>query len=299
MWNDFNYHSKNGIFLFNRNYMEYHSDRFQDHSLMFYDNKKLVAIMPAHSLDGNLISHNGLTFGGLIYNHKMNTQTIIDIFSELINYSRDNGFKKIYYKAIPHIYHTYPAEEDLYALKINNFNLIRRDISSAIYLNEKIPFSRGRRRNLENARNNGIKVKQSNLFKDFMLIAQENTQNKYKTNTVHTGEEMELLASKFPENIKLFLAERGEEILAGVIMYESQNVAHGQYHSSTDEGLKNRASDVILDFLINDYYKDKKYFDLGISTENDGKFLNTGLINFKERFGARAIVHDFYELNIE
>lgn len=231
MWNDLNNHSKNGIFLFDRNYMEYHSDRFQDHSLMFHDKKKLVAIMPAHSQDGNLISHNGLTFGGLIYNHKMNTQTIIEIFSELINYSRENGFKKIYYKAIPHIYHTYPAEEDLYALKINNFNLIRRDISSAIYLKEKIPFSRGRRRNLENARNNGIKVKQSNLFKDFMLIAQENTQNKYQTNTVHTGEEMELLASRFPDNIKLFVAERGGEILAGVIMYESQNVAHGDRKS--------------------------------------------------------------------
>lgn len=297
-WNHFNEYSKNGLFLFNRDYMEYHSDRFEDHSLMIYENKKLVAIMPAHSQNGNFISHNGLTFGGLIYNHKLRISTMLEIFTELISYCIENGFKKIYYKAIPHIYHTYPAEEDLYALKINNFKLIRRDVSSAINLTEKISFSRNRRRKLKDLPD-GLKVSKSNLFKDFMSIVEKNTQKKYNTNPVHSGEEMELLAANFQENIKLFVVEKKSEILAGVIMYESQNVAHGQYHSFTDEGLEIRASDFLLNFLINDYYKDKKYFDFGISTEDNGNFLNTGLINFKEGFGARAVVHDFYELNIE
>ena len=298
LWNDLNEHSKNGIFLFNRKYMEYHSDKFNDHSLMFYDNSKLVAIMPANSQYGNLISHEGLTFGGLLYNHKMRLSTMLELFKELINYSQDRGFKKIYYKSIPHIYHSYPAEEDLYALKISDFELVRRDVSSAIHLNQKIPFSKGRRKNIQKSLDNGIEVKQSDLFKDFMLIVEKNTQNKYQTDPTHTGKEMELLASNFPENIKLFVAERKGEILSGVIVYESQNVAHAQYQSSTDKGLQNRGVDLIFDFLINSYYKDKKYFDFGISTENDGNFLNAGLIDFKERFGARAVVHDFYELNL-
>jgi hypothetical protein len=265
---------------------------------MFYNNHKLVAIMPAHSKDGVLYSHNGLTFGGLVYNHKIRLLTILEIFRELISYLKDRGFKKIYYKAIPYIYHDYPSDEDLYALKMNNFELVRRDVSSAIYLKEKIPFSRSRKKNIQKSLNEGIEIKQSQLFRDFMLIAEKNTQNKYNTNPTHNGEEIELLARNFPDNIKLFVAESEGEILSGAIMYESANVAHAQYISSTGEGLQRRAPDLILDFLINNYYKDKKYFDFGISTENDGNFLNTGLIDFKERFGARAVVHDFYELNI-
>lgn len=298
IWNDFLANSKNGIFLFHRNYMEYHSHRFTDHSLMFYNNHKLVAIMPAHSKDGILYSHNGLTFGGLIYNHKLRLSTMLELFRELISYLKDRGFKKIYYKAIPHIYHDYPSDEDLYALKLNNFELVRRDVSSAIYLNEKIPFSKGRKKNIRKSLHEGIEIKQSQLFRDFMLIAEKNTRNKYNTNPTHNGEEIELLARNFPDNIKLFVAQENGEILSGAIMYESENVAHAQYISSTVEGLQRRAPDLILDFLINNYYKDKKYFDFGISTENNGNFLNTGLIDFKERFGARAVVHDFYELNI-
>jgi hypothetical protein len=297
IWNDFLENSKNGIFLFHRDYMEYHSDRFADHSLMFYNNHKLVGIMPAHSKDGILYSHNGLTFGGLIYNHKMRLLTMLELFKELISYLKDRGFKKIYYKAIPYIYHGYPSDEDLYALKLNNFELVRRDVSSAIYLNEKIPFSRSRKKNIQKSLNEGIEINQSQLFRDFMLIAEKNTQNKYNTNPTHNGAEIEFLARNFPENIKLFVAESEGEILSGVLIYESQNVVHAQYQSSTEKGLEYRASDLIFDFLIN-FYKDKKYFDFGISTEDNGNFLNSGLIDFKERFGARAVAHDFYELNI-
>lgn len=32
----------------------------------------------------------------------------------------------------------------------------------------------------------------------------------------------------------------------------------------------------------------------GICTENNGNFLNEGLINQKQEFGGRGIVHDFY-----
>ena len=75
-------------------------------------------------------------------------------------------------------------------------------------------------------------------------------------------------------------------------------MAHAQYQGATDLGLELRAPDLIIDKLINEYYTDKKYFDLGISTENNGHYLNKGLISFKETFGARAVVYDAYELNL-
>ena len=58
------------------------------------------------------------------------------------------------------------------------------------------------------------------------------------------------------------------------------------------------ALDMVIDHLINEYSDKKRYFSFGVSTENNGAFLNKGLINQKELFGARTIVHDFYELAI-
>lgn len=39
--------------------------------------------------------------------------------------------------------------------------------------------------------------------------------------------------------------------------------------------------DLIFDFLTNEYYAEKKYFDFGMSTEKKGH-LNAGLITQKE-----------------
>ena len=36
LWNGFNAKSKNSMFMFDRNYMDYHRDRFKDYSLLFY-----------------------------------------------------------------------------------------------------------------------------------------------------------------------------------------------------------------------------------------------------------------------
>lgn len=47
-WNGFVARSKNGTFLFDRRYMDYHSDRFEDYSLMFYREGRLYALMPAN-----------------------------------------------------------------------------------------------------------------------------------------------------------------------------------------------------------------------------------------------------------
>ena len=58
------------------------------------------------------------------------------------------------------------------------------------------------------------------------------------------------------------------------------------------------ALDFVLNDLIKNIYRDYKYFDFGISNENNGQFLNEGLIAQKEGFGARAICHDFYKIKV-
>jgi hypothetical protein len=223
---------------------------------------------------------------------------MLHIFDSLKEYLKPRGIKNLLYKPIPHIYHIYPSEEDLYALYINNARLIRREISSTIKMADKIQLNRNRKRNTKIAKKNGLIIKRSYDFNTFMDLKKQQLLKTHGVNPTHTAGEMEYLGNKFTENIKLFAAEREGEMVDGVIIYESQNVAHAQYQGATDLGLELRAPDLIIDKLINEYYTDKKYFDLGISTENNGHYLNKGLISFKETFGARAVVYDAYELNL-
>ena len=298
-WDDFVRQSKNGIFLFHRDYLEYHADRFSDFSLLFFQVGQLIALMPANRFDDTVVSHGGLTFGGIISDSRMTTGRMLEVFSALMNELRNQGIKKLVYKAIPHIYHLLPAEEDLYALFVHNALLFRRDVSSTIVANRRLPLVRSRRKISNRVRAQGLKVLRSQDFSQFMAIAEANLLRRHGLKPVHTAAEMQLLADRFPENIKLFVVDRNGEMLGGVIIYECEMVAHGQYRQSTEAGMKLGALDYLLDVLVNEVYMDKPYVDFGTSMTDDGRKLNTDLVRNKESFGARATVYDFYEVDLE
>lgn len=298
-WDEFVRQSKNGVFLFYRDYMEYHADRFNDSSLLFFQGNRLVALLPANRVDDILVSHGGLTFGGIVSGAQMTTTLMLKVFAALEEDLRAEGVKKLIYKAIPHIYHLLPAEEDLYALFVHNARLFRRDVSSTVIASKKLPLVRNRRRVLEHTLCQELNVERSRDFSRFMTIVEANLQARYGVRPVHTAAEMQLLADRFPENIKLFTAHERGEMLGGVIIYETENVAHWQYRHATQKGMSLGALDFISDALLNDIYRDKPYVDFGISTLDDGRTLSLGLIRNKEGYGARATVYDSYELDIE
>lgn len=298
-WDEFVARAKNGVFLFRRDYMDYHADRFPDSSLMFYDERgELLALLPATVRDGVMTSHAGLTFGSIIVDARMKVGLMLEVFDALLDHLRTMGIDRLIYKAVPHIYHRVPAEEDLYALFRHGARLVRRDVSVAVDMRERLPFSKGRKWSIKQAEKASVKIARSSDFSAFMSIEEQLLHEKYGARPVHTVAEIELLASRFPENIKLFAAHRNEAMLAGVIIYESEQVAHAQYIGANDEGRKTGALDLIMAYLINDYYAAMRYFDFGISTEDDGRRLNTGLVENKQGYGARAVVYDFYELNL-
>ena len=298
-WDEFVAGSKNGVFLFQREYVEYHADRFPDASLMFYgEGGRLLALLPATERDGVLSSHAGLTFGGFVVGEEMKVGLMLELFDALRADARARGVTKLVYKAVPHIYHRLPAEEDLYALFRHGARLFRRDVSATLDREARLPFSKGRKYSIKKAQKLGVEVARSHDFAGFMAIEEELLREKYGARPVHTAREIALLAARFPDNIKLFTAGRDRRMEAGVIIYESAQVAHAQYIGTTPEGRESGAADLIMCHLINDYYADKKYFDFGISTEDDGRYLNAGLIENKQGFGGRAVVYDFYELDI-
>jgi hypothetical protein len=299
LWDDFVRTSKNGVFLFYRDYMEYHADRYRDFSLLFFDGRgKLKAVMPANVADNTFFSHGGLTFGGVVSGVKMKMSTMLEIFDALGRFLRENGVRRLIYKAVPHIYHRMPAEEDLYALFLAGARLVRRDVASAIPREPRLAFNRDRERGIRLGKEAGLEIGRDIDFAGFMALAQDALTEKYRLLPAHTPEEMTLLAGRFPDHIKLFAARKEGVLTGGVIVYESAQVAHAQYKFADAAGKKCGATDLVLDYLINDYYREKPYFDFGISTERDGRYLNAGLIENKERYGARSIVYDFYEWDV-
>jgi len=297
LWDSFVSTSKNGVFLFYRDYMEYHSNRFKDNSLLFFKEGKIVGLLPANIEDCTLCSHAGLTFGGLISGYSMTTPLMMEIFEQLVQQCKEEGINKIVYKTVPYVYHSIPADEDLYALFRYNAKLTGRSSSSCIYIPEKREFSSRITRAIKKAEKHNLIVEKSTNLTDFMGIVSNILSEKYKTKPVHTLQEIAYLGKRFPDNIKLFASFSDDVMLAGILVYESKNVAHSQYSVGLKEGQDIGALDLIYNYLITNYYKDKKYFDFGISTEMLGQILNVGLICHKEAFGATAIMYDTYELS--
>jgi len=300
IWNEFVKNCKNTHFFFQRDYMEYHSDRFEDFSLMLFDETdKLIAILPANIKENILYSHQGLTFGGFLVDDRMKTENMLEIFESLKVYLKNQSIEKIVYKCIPYIYHINPSEEDRYALFRNNAKLIRRDVTTTINLQNKIKYQEQRKRSIKKAIKNELVFEESKNFKSYWNILEETLTTQHNTKPVHNLEEIEMLANLFPDNIKLFVASKDNKVLGGALIFENEIIVHTQYLANSLEGRNIGALDFVIDKVINEIYQNKKYFDFGISNEDAGRFLNTGLIAQKEGFGARAVVHDFYELEIK
>lgn len=298
IWDQFVATSKNGLFMFYRDYMEYHSSRFQDSSLLFYNDDKLMALLPLSIKDNVLYSHGGLTFGGFITDEAMKTSKMLQCFDALKQYMADNFIVSLIYKAIPHIYHSLPAEEDLYALFINKANILKIEPSCTITFDNTLKLPKGRKAQISRAKREGVTVEECKDFDAFIKLENEILQKKYATAAVHTGSELSVLHSKFPQNIKLFVAKHQHEIIAGSVVFEYRNVVHTQYLASNELAHEIGGLDLVISTLLEKYKGTKKYFDFGISTENDGKLLNEGLMHQKESFGGRTLIHQTFEFII-
>lgn len=297
-WNAFAGQAKNATFLFHRDFMEYHSDRFDDYSLLVFDREKLLAILPAHKKDATVYSHLGLTYGGLLYDDRIKQSEVIKILQDLLFFLNGQGIETLYIKTMPPIYHLKPAEELLYALFLADAKLVRRDSLSVIDLSKPYFISKTRRESIRRGEKNGLVIKEEPDFKLFWNeILIPNLSNKHGVKPVHSLDEIEKLHRSFPENIRHFNVYHHDRIVAGTTVFVSQQVAHPQYISGQSEKNQLGSLDYLYHHLIADVFKDKHFFDFGISNEEQGSKLNEGLIFWKESFGASTVVHDFYEVS--
>lgn len=297
-WDAFVEVSKNGTFLFKRDYMDYHRTRFTDHSLLFYNDKdKLIALLPANECDGVLYSHQGLTYGGLVMDRHSTALVVIECFRCLLDYMSANSLHRAVYKPVPHVYHRYPAEEDINAVfNVCGASLIKRNVSSCVLLDNPYPLRQNRRTALNKARSEGICVAESEDIASFWQILSENLLSTYKSKPVHTLDEIQQLIASFNKEIRLIAAFKEGVMIGGVLLYIMPEVVHTQYISASEEGKQLGAIDAIMHYIMTK--AEKRYLDIGTSAGEGGKLLNESLLFQKEGFGARAVCYDTYEWRV-
>ena len=299
-WNEMARQCRNSTFQHQRGYMDYHSDRFTDCSLIALHNGKPRALLPANVDGDTLWSHRGLTFGGWLVPLKhFDVTVMIEVMDATVAWMKDNGLKRLVYKAVPHIYHRYPCEEDLYALFRHHASLIETNISTTIDLSCPLPLDRGNKSGANAARKAGITVGPSEDWQQYWHLLSSLLDERYDTRPVHTLDEILLLQSRFPDDIRLYTATLDGELLAGVVMYLSAPVAHCQYIGASPRGKDSKALTLLFDYLIQESTRlGYRYFDFGISNEDHGRYLNEGLVRQKSRLGGRGIVYNTLEITL-
>jgi hypothetical protein len=297
LWNDFIENAVNATFLFHRDFMEYHADRFEDFSLMIYKGAKLVAVLPAHIKDQEVFSHLGLTYGGLVWKKGLKLSTILQLFKEVLEYLHQKNISFLTLKILPEIYPEYPSQDLAYALFNAEANLIRRDALAVVDLTQKLSLSKDRKEGVKRAENCSLLFKQEWNVTDFwekLLIP--TLQKKHQASPVHSVVETQKLMERFPKNIQLFTVYDGAEIIAGTLLFITPNVVHSQYIASNENKNETGSLDGLHYHLITKVFPRHRWFDFGISNEQNGRKLNEGLSYWKQSFGAATVIQDVYRV---
>lgn len=300
VWDEFVKASRNGTFIQQRRFMDYHSDRFTDASLMLYDDRNiLLACLPA-SIHGTIIkSHGGLTYGGWIMGQSKPSQLqMLEGWNMMICHYKSMGCDTLFYKPSPHIYHMYPSQEDIYALFKSHANIDSILASSVIDLRRPLPFNVNARRHVKRVKMQSVIAEGSERYDVYWTMLTHRLAERYGAKPVHTIDEIKLLHDRFPANIKLWeVRDANDEMLGGVVIFLCNDVAKVQYTASTDKGRAINALDMLFSTLVQ-YYKQEGvlYLDLGPSNEDNGNILNEGLITQKIGYGARTIAYVGYKI---
>lgn len=320
-WNALVAASPNGTFLFDRRFMGYHADRFEDASLLVERRGKLVAALPAHRLGERVASHGGLSYGGLVLADTLGAQATWVLMQALQQHWRGQGVRELLYKTTPAIYHRLPCEDDRWALLRCGARLVRRDALSVIgptpahwppRRRRAITQATRQRAELGFAAHSGARADAAadpaadpgaNRAADwaadwagFWALLEQQLQARHGSKPVHSLAEILLLAGRFPAQIGLRLARWSGRTVAGLVLFETGTVVHLQYMAADEQGRRCAALDLLLEQAIAHAQSAGKWFDFGHSNEDEGRTLNAGLAFYKESFGASTVVHDHYLL---
>lgn len=304
-WDRFVQQSNNGTIFQSQKFLTYHpKKRFINTSLLFVESEKIVAVMPATTINdgGKLIfsSHGGASFGGIIHN-SLGLSRATAIVELLLEHLKEKKVNIVRLTPSPIIYHRKPNQEIEFALYRKGFRFKKRELTSVLKVsNEDIKslFKAEARTAMRKALKAGVTIRKCAEYKDFYTLLQNNLQNRYKVNPVHSYKELMNLVKMFPEDISLSAAYLDKVMIAGVVNFKcNQQVALAFYISQDYKYQELRPLNLLFYEIMQDLQKNEYYYyDLGLFTVNMEP--NWGLGKFKESLGTTGVFRDYYELNL-
>ncbi len=300
LWNQFVAKAKNATFLFHRDFMEYHSDRFEDYSLMIFDQKKLCAVIPANFKDQKVYTHQGLTYGGIVFLGNLKFSESLGIYKSALEFLLNNAIQHFVVKVLPRIYSTEGVDELDYLLFLTKSTLVRRDLTIAVDRSNEYKIQSNRMEGVKKGIKNQLQIRADQNFEAFweeLLVP--HLKQRFQSTPTHSSKEIQQLASIFPENIRQYNVYHQEKLVAGATLFITDTVVHTQYISANDDKQQLGSLDFLFHYLIKEAYTDKRFFDLGTSSENAGRAVNKGLLYWKECFGGKGYAQDTYKVATE
>ncbi|MBF4505968.1 FemAB family protein [Flavobacterium sp. JLP] len=300
-WNEFIGQAKNATFLFHRDFMEYHQDRFEDFSLLIFEGEKLKAVLPANKKENSVYSHQGLTYGGLVFSSKLKGEKVESILDSILIFFNENQIETFYYKPIPSFYFPEGNNEIDFFLFKRGAVLERKEMNLAINLQLPLQISKSKMKHFRRIENLDLDIVEEQHFSPFWnKILEPRLLEKFDAKPVHTKEEMAWLKQNFPQNIRQYSVCQNDEIIAGITIFETQNVIKSQYAATSKQGEEARAVDFLFINLIHKYKrKGKLFFDMGIVNSDNEKEYDLGLLTQKQELGCSVYNQDFYKLDIK
>ena len=109
-WDNFIWQANNGTIFHTRQFLNYHPpDRFEDHSLVFKKDKRVIALFPAtiryEQHRRILTSHRGASYGGLVTKFDLGIKDTFRVVESLIEHAKDNHFQGVEMTPPPIIYY--------------------------------------------------------------------------------------------------------------------------------------------------------------------------------------------------
>ncbi len=304
-WDDFVRGCINANFLHTRKFLSFCGARFADCStLVTNESGSILGALPAAASTPphTVCTHPGATYGGLVHQGGLGGAKAYEATQLLAQHYHSAGYGTLLYKAVPHIYQSIPAQDDLSALFRLGARLVRRDLAVAVSPLSPGKVSSRRRRGLRKAQHAGIAVVSGSAHADcapkLWRIIEQNLADRHCIAPTHTWSEIAELSRRFPDEIIFVLGEAGGVPLGGVVAWFYPTVLHSQYIGTNEQGRRSCVLDAVFEHLIAFAKEKGLWFSFGISTEEQGQELNAGLHSFKAEFGGGGVVHDFLELTL-
>ncbi|OGC70600.1 hypothetical protein A2415_02430 [candidate division WWE3 bacterium RIFOXYC1_FULL_39_7] len=304
-WDKFVDSSDNGTIFHKLHFLKYHPEnRFDFHNLAFYDDNKLIAVLPGGVKDGVFKSPMGASYGSFAMPDLTleKQEGVIDAFLE---YAKQMDFREIYLTPPPVVYYKTQNQIDRFLLNYKGFGTHVNLISNIANLQHDDVFNKfhsSHQRAYRKSVKSNLKVEFNNDLDNFYPMLIEN-KKKFNTTPTHTYEELIKLAQLFPEDIKLLMAYHEGKPVAGVLLFVcNSTTVLAFYISHYFEYQELRAVNRLLTEAVlwskeNGY----KWFDLGVSMDT----LSTNpmepsrkLIFFKEGFASRGFLRGTYHVKL-